>query len=301
MTPIYQNPLSLDPVKTCKQVTEFIESQRKALNRDGVLIGLSGGLDSAVVAFLTSHSVEKKRIKFLYLPDKDSKTRHRKDALLIANCLNVPLEIKDITSILAETGVYELLPLRFAPGRKSKEILVRFGKAVERVNDGNLLGTRLSPKPFSLPARGNAYGMIKHRIRMVMLYQYAEVRNLLVAGAANKTEILTGTFTQWGCDQCADIMPIAHIYRSQLVGLAEYLQIPERIRKKPADPDIIPGVDDKAKMIGSFEIVDQILWGLEQGTGEERLSEQFGQDIVSRVLFLYEKFRFMREIPFTLP
>ena len=295
----HNNPLSLDGERTCQQVAEFIESQRKDLNRDGILIGLSGGLDSAVVAYISVGGVDKERINFLYLPDKDSKSRHRKDAVLIAQVLNIPLQTQDITPILAEAGAYELIPLRFAPGRKVKEMLVRFGKAIAQIENSNLLSARLSPKPNSLAAKGIAYGMIKHRMRMVMLYQYAEVHNLLVVGAANKTEVLTGTFTQWGCDQCADIMPISHLFRSQLERLAVYLKIPERIRNKPADPDIIPGVNDKEELMGSFEIVDQILWGLENGVDKELLSDHFSDENMSRVVFLYEKFRFMREIPYT--
>jgi NAD+ synthase len=295
-----ENLLSLNEEETCQQVGEFIESKRKALNRDGILIGLSGGFDSAVVAYLAEKNVERERIKFLYLPDRDSKRRHRKDALLVADSLDIPLEITDITSTLAETGVYQLLPLRYAPGQIGKTLLVRLGKAIERVQDDNLLSARLSPKPSSLAAKGNAYGMIKHRLRMVVLYQKAEINNLLVVGAANKTEILTGTFTQWGCDQCADIMPVSHLYRSQLEVLAGYLQIPDRIRMKPADPDIIPGVDDKEKMIGSFEIVDQILWGLENEISRENLSDHFGEALVNKVEFLYDNFRYMREIPYNL-
>jgi NAD+ synthase len=295
-----ENPLKIDESSVCQQVAEFIEDQRKTLNRDGILIGLSGGLDSAVVAYLSVHGVERERINLLNLPDKDSKIRHREDALLIARSLDIPLVTKNISSVLAKAGVYQLLPLRYAPGRKAKEMLVICGKAVEKIDNTKVLSARLSPGSNSLAARGVAYGMSKHRMRMVMLYQYAEVYNLLVVGAANKTELLTGTFTQWGCDQCADIMPISHLYRSQVEKLAGYLNIPIRIREKPADPDIIPGINDKEELMGSFEVVDQILWGLEHGFDKESLSDHFHEEIVSRVVFLYDDYRFMREIPYKI-
>jgi NAD+ synthase len=293
-------PLSLDSERTIQQISDFIEYQRSALGRDGILIGLSGGLDSAVVGYLSIRGVDKERMMLINLPDKDSQRRHRRDAALIAKHLDVPLQTTDITSILEEAGAYDLIPLKYVPGRKGKSWLVRFGKAIAQIKDENLLSARLSPKPDSLASRGIAYGMIKHRVRMVMLYQFAEVHNLLVVGAANKSEILTGTFTQWGCDQCADIMPIGHLYRSQIEKLAVYLEIPERIRRKPADPDIIPGVNDKEGLLGPYEIVDQILLGLESKVDIKDLVDQFGENIVLRVKRLYDNFRFMREIPYSI-
>jgi NAD+ synthase len=135
---------------------------------------------------------------------------------------------------------------------------------------------------------------------MVILYHHAIINNLMVVGAANKTELLTGTFSQWGCDQCADVMPVIHLYRTQLEALAEYLKIPDCIRSKPADPDIIPGVDDKGELLGSFYIADQILWGFEHGVSDESLRDRFGIVEVDRISNLYEASRFMREAPYSM-
>ena len=167
------------------------------------------------------------------------------------------------------------------------------------MNQGNLLAERLSPKAESLLAKGNAYINTKHRIRMVWVYHYANIHNLMVVGAANRTELMTGTFTQWGCDQCADVMPIIHLYRSQVELLAEILHIPERVRNKPADPDVIPGLGDKGELLGSFYTADQILWGLEKGIPLDSLNQQFGEMEVSRINNLVEGSKFMRESPTT--
>lgn len=292
------NLLSFDVKSECEQTATFIEEKRKSLNREGILIGLSGGLDSATVAYLSARAVNSKKISLLYLPDRDSKNRHRKDAEEIARALGCPLKIIDISPALKMIGVYDILPLRFVPGAKLKDLLVKFGKAVENINETNLLSTRLSPKGASLVAKGNAYGTIKHRMRMVMLYYEANIHNLMVVGAANKTEYLTGTFSQWGCDQCADIMPVIHLYRSQLEDLAEYLGVPENIRKKPADPDIMPGVDNKEELLGSFRTADYILYGLENDVPKEELTRQFGEKMVDRICDLYRASAFMREAPY---
>jgi len=81
---------------------------------------------------------------------------------------------------------------------------------------------------------------------------------------------MTGTFTQFGCDHCADIMPLLHLYRSQLVPQAEYLNLPQEILSKKADPDVLPGLDDKGALLRSFDIVDQILWCLENEVSLEK-------------------------------
>jgi NAD+ synthase len=163
-----------------------------------------------------------------------------------------------------------------------------------------VLAARLKPQPHSLVAKGNAYATIKHRMRMAMLYHHAEIGKLMVAGAANKTEWLTGTFVQWGCDQCADVMPVLHLYRSQVETLADHLGLPEPIRKKPADPDVMPGVEDKGKLLSSFAQADAILWGLENGVEVEALAAHFGQEEVERIQSLYELSAHMRKVPYGL-
>lgn len=296
----HKNPLAIDVEEVCKQASEVIESRRKELNRDGLILGLSGGLDSTVTAYLCARAVDPSQIILYYLPDKDSKIRHRKDAEIASSDLGIPLHVQDISPILKTTRVYDLLPIRFAPGIRLKEYLVKFAMKTEHMDPGKFLIARFSPKPDSLISKGNAYIMIKHRMRMVILYHYANIHNLLVVGAANKTEWLTGTFAQWGCDQCADIMPIRHLYRSQVELLAEHLQIPGRIRRKPADPDVIPGVDNKEELLGSFQTTDLILWGLENGLSMEALNQRFNNDEIQRVLNLNEASRFMRESPYHL-
>ena len=128
-----------------------------------------------------------------------------------------------------------------------------------------LLALRFHPGAGTWVAKGAAYAIAKHRTRMVIVYQYAEVHNLMVAGAANRTEWLTGTFSKWGVDHCADVMPLLHLYRSQLECLAEYIGVPDRIRNKAADPDIMPGINDKGMLLGDFNTADHILYGIEQG------------------------------------
>lgn len=294
-------PLELNLQQTTQEISAFLVQKQHDLRKDGVIIGLSGGLDSAVVAYLAVRALGRQSVRLLNLPERDSKAVHRRHAALVASQLGVELQVRQITSLLQALGAYKHLPTRFLPGRKLREILVRLDKAlVQRGQSQELLERRFRAAPHSLVARGKAYAMAKHRLRMVLLYDHAEVANLMVVGAANRTELLTGSFTHWGCDQCADVMPILHLYRSQLPPLAEYLGVPQQVRSKPADPDILPGVDDKEALLGSFERVDRILYGLENGSDRSQLVAAFGQAAVQQIESLYHLSRPMRESPYHL-
>jgi NAD+ synthase len=293
--------LQLDPEAACLQIERLLEDKLAALKREGILVGLSGGLDSAVVACLAVRSVGREKVTLVNLPEQDSKPVHRRHAKLVADTLGIELQVLDLSPILKAAGSYGLLPLRYAPGQRARGWLVRLGEVfmLDR-RKVDMLAARLQPEPHSLVAKANAYVNIKHRMRAALLYEYAEVANLMVVGAANKTEWLTGTFVQWGCDQCADVMPIVHLYRSQLETLADYLGLPEPVRTKPADPDVMPGIEDKGKLLGSFEQADAILWGLEHEVDVDELADCFGQEEVERIQSLFELSAHMRKVPYGL-
>jgi len=296
-----KNKLAIDPEQICHKISSLLIDKLALMGKDGILIGLSGGLDSAIAANLAARSVGPENLVLLNMPDRDSKKIHRHHARLVARELGIPLKIKRLTPTLRALGLYRSLLIGFVPGQYLKRSLVQWGtKATGLDRSENLLAERLRPKAGSLVAKGNAYATTKHRMRMVYLYHYAHTHNLMVVGAANKTEVLTGTYSQWGCDQCADVMPIVHLYRSQLPALAEYLGLPEVVCNKAADPDVLPGVNDKGDLLGTFEIADQILWGIENGLSEDQLINIFGEPLVIRIKTLYDLSRYMREVPYHL-
>ena len=295
------NLLDLDPSATAAEITSFIKNKFDQLKRRKAIIGLSGGLDSSLASLLTARALGPESITLIYIPERDSKPLHRQHALLLAEHLNVDLKIINITPALRRLGVYRLLPLSFVPGRRLKARLIDFGKKEFLTEtEGEFLSVRLNGKGGPWVAKSNAYACAKHRIRSVVLYKEAERSRGLVIGAANRTEWMTGTFTQWGCDHCADLMPLLHLYRSQLHPLAEYLGLPKVILDKKADPDILPGLDDKGELLGSFEIADKILWGLENGISQNALSDRFGSEKVEYIQLLVENSAYFRETPYSL-
>ncbi|MBL6982948.1 MAG: NAD(+) synthase [Anaerolineales bacterium] len=291
--------LDIDPKSTCQEIEKLIREKLDFLQRDGAVVALSGGLDSAVAATLAIRALGKERVHLLNMPERDSKPIHRKHAKQFANHLGIKLTTKRISPILRTAGSYKLLPLRFLPTRQLRSALVDFAKSKIIKNKSNkLLAYRLHPEANSWLAKGNAYAIAKHRTRMVIVYQFAEVRNLLVIGAANRTEWMTGTFSKWGVDHCADVMPVLHLYRSQLEEVAEFLQLPDYIRNKAADPDLMPGVNDKGALMGEFTAVDQILYYIENQLDLDTIRQTLGTETVDRVLELVELSRHMRESPY---
>jgi len=159
---------------------------------------------------------------------------------------------------------------------------------------------RLDPEENSWTARANAYGMTKHRIRMAWLYQFAETRKLLVVGCINRTEYLTGSFSKWGIDHCADIIPVIHIFRTQLEKIAEFIQVPDFIRNKASDPDLYPAKINKDTLLGGFTIADHILHNLENNIDKKELYGIYNRKIVDYLYALYESSKHMRESPYHL-
>jgi len=296
-----ENPLRIDPAQTLCGISDLIQNKFNHLNRRVAVIGLSGGLDSSLTTSLVVKSLGADRVKLYYLPERNSKPIHRKHAVLHANQLGADLKIINITPILRAMRIYSLLPLNFFPGRKLKALAVNYGR--ERFlkhSQGEFLSIRLNGSGGSWVSRGNAYACAKHRVRSVILYREAERLNGMVIGAANKTEWLTGTFTQWGCDHNADVMPLLHLYRSQLEVLADHLNLPEEIRNKKADPDILPGLNNKGELLGSFEKADQILWGLENLIDLPDLEKWFGAEEIRYIQTLVRNSVQYRETPYSL-
>jgi NAD+ synthase len=296
--------LKIDPKQLTTSLEDFIRRHVNKLERDGVILGLSGGIDSAVVAALCQKAVGSEKILGLIMPDKDSKQEHMKDALNYAKELNIPTKYIDLSPHLKKLGVYQLFVLNKIPfTRKRRGILTKWAygfyqkKTGETPFSASILGFK--DKEFgSLLKKSNAYYRIKHRMRMVLLYLHAEIENKLVVGAANKTEAQIGFFVKHGCDDAADIMPILDLYKTQVKQLAKYLNVPSKIIEKAPSPDIIPGMVDEEAIGIPYERLDLILLALEKGWDNHEISEALGieeKDIIY-VNNLIQKSEHMRKI-----
>ncbi len=284
------------------RIKKFIQNKVKDLGKVGAVVPLSGGLDSAVTATLTVRALGADRVKLLNLYERDSKREHIAHAEKFAAFLGCEFIQRDISSVLRAAGSYSLLPIRLIPVRSWRQKLVEYGrKRFIGKEQSSVLEARLKARADSWEARGNAYAMAKHRMRMVLAFLYAEEHNLMEVGAANRTEWFTGTFSKFGVDHCADIMPIVHLYRSEVEELARQLDVPDYILSKAADPDVLPGLDDKQVLLGDFKQVDQILILLENNEEDKLGSLGLDQSLVDRIVELRKLSAPMRESPYSLP
>ncbi len=277
-----KNEMKIEPGATASYLEDFIRTHVEKLDREGIILGLSGGVDSAVTAALCSRAVSPEKVRALLMPEKDSAKEHIEDAVSLAEQLKIEYKLIDIGNYLKKMDIYKLFILNKLPlARKSKENLVK--KA------WNYYGEKTGETPFlagikglknkeydSLLGKSNAYYRVKHRLRMLLLYLHAETENRLVVGAANKTEYKIGYFVKHGCDDAADIMPLLNLYKTQVRQLAGYLDIPPGIINKPPSPDIVPGLTDEEAIGIPYDTLDLILVALEKGWEIPRIVETTG-------------------------
>lgn len=295
--------LTIDATHVARVEEQFIREQLDVLERDGVILGVSGGIDSAIVVSLAARALGPDRVLALLPPERDSSPESRTDARLILDQLGVAHELVDITPILSALGIYRSVPLQFLGTRAIKEKVVRSTHKAYRHRLGEspflagLLGTRGRPEQRVLDA-GHAYARAKHRIRLVTLYHRAEQENRLVLGTTNRTEALSGLVVKWG-DNVADAEPLLPLFKTQVRQLARFLDVPQRIIEKAPTPDLIPGIDDETAFGVRYEVLDQVLYGLERGDAPEEIAAHAETDLetVRTVAEMRRRSRHMRELP----
>ncbi|MCF6465234.1 NAD(+) synthase [Clostridium sp. Cult2] len=275
-----------------KNIEEFIKINLDKYMFKGAVIGISGGIDSAVVGKLLVDSIGKDKVYGLILPERDTDSTTIDDAKLVCNYLDIEYEKIDITGILRKLGVYSLKPPAFP-----------FPKAVQRIYSKNIWRKEDNPFIQDLTTQGDekflealAYYRTKPRIRSVVLYFEAEKKNYAVAGCTNKTEYVTGFYTKWG-DEVCDIEPIRHLYKTEVFELAKKLSIPQKIIDKKPSPDIAPGITDEFAIGMDYWELDRILMKIERG---EDLSSE-NRESVEKVKEMLEFSRFREARQLHLP
>jgi NAD+ synthase len=273
----FKNVLEINCEKEARRISRFIQKQVRSMRREGAVIGLSGGVDSAVSAELCACTLGKERVIGLILPEKDSNPVSKEFALKQAEKMGIRADVIDITQTLEGFGTYnkrdELIKKAFpeySPRYKMKitlppDLLSRdaFNIYTLTINDGrgDMKSIRLNKETLrNIIAATDT----KQRTRMMHLYYYAEKMNFLVCGTTNKTELIQGFFVKYG-DGGVDIEPVAHLYKTQVFQMAEYLKVIDEIRMRTPSPDTFSfDVSDEDFYFRiPYEILDLLLYAWE--------------------------------------
>lgn len=282
--------LNIDPAKVTDELVEMMRTNvRQKMRRYGGVLGISGGVDSSVVLALCVRAFGPERVAALMLPEKDSDPDSEAIARRLAAHYGVEPILEDITATLDGFGCYprrdEAIQRVFpeydaAAGYTAKIVLPQNLLDGQTLNvfyltiitpDGEEKSKRLAPRDyFQIVAASN----FKQRARMSMLYYHAELRNYAVIGTANKNEHDQGFFVKYG-DGGVDIKPIAHLFKTQIYQLADYLDVPSEIVERPPTTDTYsaPSTQEEFFFRLPFETMDLLWYAQENGFAPAEVAE----------------------------
>ncbi|MCW4052623.1 MAG: NAD+ synthase [Candidatus Bathyarchaeota archaeon] len=255
--------LRIDPSTIQQRITHFIIDYLDKAQAKGIVMGISGGIDSATTAGLCSIAIGGERVLGIYMPEKESQStldyRHSK---LLAKKFLFELKIIDITEVLGK--LYNA---------------VKDYDAKDRISQGNL----------------------KARARMIILYYYANHQNRIVVGSSDKSEAMLGYFTKWG-DASSDIAPIMDLYKTQVRQLALHLGVPRPIVEKPSTPGLWPGQTAEKEIGLKYEILDQILYCLSHFIPEQTIASQLHLPVetIGRIKKRWLRAEHKRQMPLSI-
>ncbi len=283
--------LKIDAEAVIAQLTERIARQvRVNLKKDGAVVGISGGIDSSVIAALCVKALGPEKVLGLSMPETDSSPDSENLAKKLAGKLGIEYIVENISGVLNGFGCYRrrdeaiksLFP-EYGPGYKNKITIgfspleksaLNFFRLTVESPDGESKSVRMPRKEYlQIVASSN----FKQRTRMSMLYYHAERLNRAVAGTGNKDEHMLGFFVKYG-DGGADFKPIAHLYKMQVYQLADKLDLPDEILNRTPTTDTYSAeVTETDFFFGvEFDILDPIWYAMEHNIAESEVAGALG-------------------------
>lgn len=221
---------SFDVKEAITVIKTFMKTYVENAKSDSVVLGFSGGVDSAVTAVLCQDVFGKNHTHCLFLPDEATPEKDRRDVSVLADEFNLTVEEQDITDLV--------------------DAFLQYTQAsTDRLVKAN----------------------IKARLRMLMLYSYANKTKSLVCGTSNKSELLIGYFTKYG-DGGVDFMPLGDVYKTQVWSIARWLDLPKCLIDKPPTAGLWKGQTDEKELNMTYDTLDQILAGLERKIKIEKIA-----------------------------
>jgi NAD+ synthase len=256
-----QPPLpAIEPAQATDVIVGFIRAQMEQAGFERIVIGLSGGVDSAAVAYLCARAVGPANLLAVRMPYRTSSEASETDAMRIVEDLGCRTERVDITPMVD--------PMI--------ELITGADEAALRVRRGNVMA----------------------RQRMIVAYDRSAAWDALVAGTSNKTESLLGYGTLHG-DMAAAFSPIGALYKTQLRDVAHHLGVPAEIVAKPPSADLWPGQTDEGELGRSYDMLDRALFALvdRRWSVDRCVAAGLPRDLVECVVRRVAQTEFKRQLP----
>ena len=288
-----------------KSLQDFIREQTfENYRKRGIVIGVSGGIDSAVAVKLCCDAIGKENVFGLILPERESSSQSEVLARQLCQELGISFGADNITEILQSCSVYsireDVVRSNFPDFDKSCKYRLIFNENFD--NDGLSIpylevldqSNKIHKIKISLDdyRRITAATNIKHRIRMTKLYYEAERKNYLVCGTTNKAEFQQGYFVKYG-DGGVDIEPLANMFKTQIYQLAEFLNIPREIIQRKASPDTwsFDVSDEEFFFSLPYETIDLMLFAKEKSIPVNEICSvlNLNEDQVKRIFKSQER------------
>ncbi len=277
--------LAIDCAAETERISASLRSYLQENRRRGLVLGLSGGIDSTVTAALAVRAVGSARVFGLLMPECQSEDVTLRLSKAVAEWLKMPYEVEEITPLLEAAGFFRryaaaarrVIP-EFDNSWKSKIAIHATGGAhtfsyftfIGQAPDGRTVTARLPLEAYlEIVAATN----FKQRTRKMLEYHHADRLNFAVAGTPNRLEYDQGFFVKNG-DGSADVKPIAHLYKTQVYRLAEYLGVPTEIRQRPPTTDTysLPQSQDEFYFALPYHQMDLCLYGKNNGLSADAIA-----------------------------
>lgn len=285
--------LALDCPAEVARIATFLRAALGRLHRRGAVIGISGGVDSAVCAALAVSALGQERVIGLLMPERESGADGLKRAQDLCAALGIPHLVEDITPALTALGCYErrdaairrLFP-QYGPGYRQKittersnarEPSIPFFALTVQAPDGIRAQRRM---PLDVYLDVIAASNMKQRTRKQVEYYHAERLNYAVIGTPNRLEYELGFFVRGG-DGLADVKPIAHLYKSQVYALAAHLDVPAAIRDQPPSTDTysLPQTQEEFYFALPYAQMDLVLYAFRDKIPAATIADALGLSV----------------------
>ncbi|MHC4572106.1 MAG: NAD(+) synthase [Planctomycetota bacterium] len=273
--------LAIDTKRVAESIEGYIQRLLDTNSAEGVIIGLSGGIDSAVLTALAVRALGAERVYVYHLYDRDSERDSRRNAQLIADWLGIKFKLHNIDPTMHKRRIYTPVIMRIIAlsGSINRWLTTKLHRIfhgespfMSSLRKDSFNGNKLKKFLYNNTIRHIEESFnARHIYRRRFLEKRAEEHNWLVLGAANRSECMVGWFVKGGIDDML-FSPLNHLYKTQVRQLATYLGVPSEIRHQIPSPDMLKGIDDEVAIGIDYATLDIILHGLDNNLSDKQIT-----------------------------